>query len=568
MKINYVLNDNNIILNLNKEVCRTSTQLLDSTSFYRVLSKYVDYLSENGFQIYEKLNNGETNLTQDLISLFKQLLVQDSNAIKSYNFEFNYLLENKQVLNTFIEMFYNYWRKLTRFSIIDNYANQIKNQDEFIRSHNEFNNLILTTYREISQNLMYTKTKIYRQLTAGVNAGIILNKMNNQMLGKYSFLNSISIVESVVLHPPFITYPKQNKRSGSFQELKVNPLIDLKIDENNFTTFAIRVGKLNGLVCVNSKSLDLALGIINIFELIEVEEVNATNYDFIYLFGNPNSDEVGYYYDDEENVYVATIADDDLYDYFGYIKKMVLTLHNLKQMKNNSLPIHGSMFKLTTKENITKNICLIGDSGAGKSETIEALNIIAKDSLKNIQVIFDDMGVFFEKDNKICANGTEIGAFVRLDDLDQGYPYREIDRAIFMNPNKQNSRLIIPIADFDQVINDEPIDYVFYANNYEDKDNLEIFTEIEEVKNIFIEGKRKAKGTTQETGIVTTFFSNPFGAIQNKEETQDLVNLYFHRLQKQGTKFGQIYTKLAIEGFEQNGPIQAAKEIITIINKG
>lgn len=567
MKINYILNENNIILNLNKEVCHNSAQMLSSESFKNILSRYVKYLESNKFQIIENLVREDKDLTNDLISLFKQLLIEESKTVKSYNFEFNYLLEKKSDLINFIEMFYNYWRRLTRFSILDNVANKIKNYDEFINSHNEFNNLILSTYRQISHNLLETTNKIYRQLTAGVNAGIILNQMKNKSLGDYDMFNKFSVVESVVLHPPFITYPKQNKRSGSFQPLNQNPFTNLDLDEDDFTTFAIKVGKLNGLVVVNSKNLDLALGIINIFELIDIDDINDVNVDFIYLFGNPSSDEVGYYYDEKSNIYLATIPSQDEYDYFGYIKKMVLTLHNLKQMKNNALPIHGSMFKITTKENKTKNICLIGDSGAGKSETIEALNIIAKDQLKDLQVIFDDMGVFYETNNKVCANGTEIGAFVRLDDLDQGYPYREIDRAIFMNPNKMNSRLIIPIADFEQIISDEPIDYVFYANNYEDKD-LTISNNLEEIKEVFIEGKRKAKGTTTETGIVTTFFSNPFGAIQNQEETLNLVNLYFQRLKEQGTTFGQVYTKLAISGQEQDGPIKAASQIIEIINKG
>lgn len=37
-----------------------------------------------------------------------------------------------------------------------------------------------------------------------------------------------------------------------------------------------------------------------------------------------------------------------------------------------------------------------------------------------MNVIFDDMGTFKNIDGKIYAYGTEIGAFVRLDDLAQG----------------------------------------------------------------------------------------------------------------------------------------------------
>ena len=50
-----------------------------------------------------------------------------------------------------------------------------------------------------------------------------------------------------------------------------------------------------------------------------------------------------------------------------------------------------------------------------------------------METIFDDMGTFKLINNQVYANGTEIGAFVRLDDLDQGYAYEIMDRALFLN---------------------------------------------------------------------------------------------------------------------------------------
>ena len=69
-------------------------------------------------------------------------------------------------------------------------------------------------------------------------------------------------------------------------------------------------------------------------------------------------------------------------DYFGYLKKMLLTLHNVYMINNGMLPIHGAMVKITLDNNKTKNVCIIGDSGAGKSETLEALRVVGGDIVK------------------------------------------------------------------------------------------------------------------------------------------------------------------------------------------
>ena len=47
------------------------------------------------------------------------------------------------------------------------------------------------------------------------------------------------------------------------------------------------------------------------------------------------------------------------------------------------------------------------------------------------------MGSLGIKNGQVVGYGTEIGAFVRLDDLDTGYAYKKIDRAIFLNQINQ-----------------------------------------------------------------------------------------------------------------------------------
>ena len=58
------------------------------------------------------------------------------------------------------------------------------------------------------------------------------------------------------------------------------------------------------------------------------------------------------------------------------------------------------------------------------------------------------MGTFFIINNDVVMSGSEIGAFVRVDDLEKGYPLKSVDRAIYMNIDEINSRTIIPIIDY------------------------------------------------------------------------------------------------------------------------
>lgn len=211
---------------------------------------------------------------------------------------------------------------------------------------------------------------------------------------------------------------------------------------------------------------------------------------------------------------------------------------------------------------------IIGDSGAGKSESLEALSEVAGDDISSQVVVFDDMGTFKTNGNQVMAYGSEIGAFVRLDDMKAGYAYKEMDRAIFMNPDKLNSRLVVPVSTYSQIMKGYPVDMVLYANNYDDVDEpLSFFNTKEEALKIFVRGARKAKGTTQEVGLVESFFANPFGPHQRQKQTEKLLDRYFEQLFENHVAVGELYTKLAIAGYEQKGPEEAARKLFEQLEK-
>ncbi|MBK5723051.1 phosphoenolpyruvate carboxykinase, partial [Dysgonomonas sp. Marseille-P4677] len=112
------------------------------------------------------------------------------------------------------------------------------------------------------------------------------------------------------------------------------------------------------------------------------------------------------------------------------------------------------------------------------------------------------------------------------------------------------------------------VDYFLYANNYADADKkISFFTDLDEAIKVFEAGARKAKGTTTEKGLVTSYFANPFGPVQEPELAGKLIREYFTDMDKNGVKIGEIHTSLAIEGKSKDGPRLAAEELFTLINE-
>ena len=251
---------------------------------------------------------------------------------------------------------------------------------------------------------------------------------------------------------------------------------------------------------------------------------------------------------------------------------MTLTLYNLLMIKRGYLPIHGSMVNVLLKSGEEANVVIMGDSGAGKSESLEAFRSLSEDYISDMTIIFDDMGTFKIEDGNIIGYGTEIGAFVRLDDLDQGYAFKEMDRSIFMNPDKVNARLVMPVASYKEITKGNKVDFFFYANNYEGVEDggkyLNYFNTVDEAISVFKSGARMAKGTTTEKGLVESYFANPFGPAQKQNETDILIDQYFNEMFKDSkVKVGQIRTCLGVKGQEKNGPRNAAIELFDEIKK-
>ena len=576
MRQEATINRNSITVNFTVKYCNNAESLLDSDGFKRVLTAFIEKIEKKESPIYVYIKDccgKNSNLVQEITKFFKLLIVLEGEEIAKLDEKYAKLLEDRNTLVEFIEGLYTYWRKYERYAIVRNSKKGEGLQNvNFIEAINNFKNLILSTYRQIEETVMGYKHRVYRQLSAGINAGIILNDMNRNCPAEYSFLERVPFIETIILQPPFITYPKRNTRTGIFQEVFENPLKDVCINEENWFCYPAKVGESLAFIYFNRFFMSQGIALCNLFELAREEEYKNRKPDIIYVYGVKDYDTEmkTVFYDDKENNMIVGYANygEDI-DYFGYMKKMILTLHNLRMIQKGGLPIHGAMVNIIMKNGKKYNVVIMGDSGAGKSESLEAFRNLSEQYVKDMKVIFDDMGTLLlnPKGGAPLGVGTEIGAFVRLDDLDTGYAYKEIDRSIFMNPDKKNSRIIIPIASYNDIMKGYPVDFFFYANNYDkaENDELEFFSNPSEAIEIFKAGRRMAKGTTSEVGIVDSYFANPFGPVQKQKETDVLIDRFFKEMFTKGVKVGQIKTQLGIKGMEKEGPMKAAQKLFELI---
>ncbi len=556
------------IINFDATLCDSEVNIISSKSFEAVLVQFVRKLRAEDSPIIEKLKGVKAQFIHDA---YKLLLIWDYKDVMHKNPYLGNLLKQRDVFYHFTESFYDYWRKLERFGVISSqkaYAHTARTAD-MLQVSEQFTKRVLYLYRTITQHILGRDFLVFRQLPAGVNANITMVSHKFTQNETYVSLQNVGFITNILTNPPFLVYTDSNTRKGLFQPTLENPITHFNINKLHYLVYPIKVGSLLAFVYVHRDFLHHGVALSNLFEPASYEEFSNQKPDLIYLYGIKEDQYDGkYFYDQYEDMYIGFVSRLDKNDYFGYMKKMLLTLHNIYMIDHQNLPIHGAMVQIILNNGIEKHIAIIGDSGAGKSETLEALRKIGGKYIKDMKVVFDDMGVFFKKGEHIYAHGTEVGAFVRLDDLDTGYAYQEIDRAIFMNPNQLNGRVILPVSYYDFIMLDHKVDMVFYANNYqENNQGIRFFDQIDEALDVFKSGKRFAKGTTAEVGLVESYFANPFGPVQRKNDTEIILKEQFETLFKDKVVIGEIYTQLAVVGKHMNGPELAARKLLEYLTK-
>jgi len=577
----YTISEKKVIITINKRLCETSEELIDSELFIEILNRCITNLSKRNSALLNIFGSGpvDENKITLLLSTLKYLLKLPIITVQQVLKESEVFLEDVNLFNDFIEYLYNYWRSFDRFVVCNSELDTLDKRPyrTFNETIEKLTHLVRSTYRSIQKNITGVRPRVYRQVSAGSEvASIVSPGAIAYSQEPYNKLNGLPVIRQVLMYPPLVLNPPMNKRTGQFMKVDKNPLELVKIEKDGWLCYPAKVGKLLIAIYFANNFFELGFSLCNLFEIADDKDLERKP-DAVYLFGVPGEslDCFGnlptVFYDDEKNnQIIATVPSRNEFGYFGYLKKMVLTLHNIKVMKNNCMPFHGALIQIRLKDKKESTILIIGDTGAGKSESLEALRVIGEDLISDMNIIADDMGSIELENGNPVGYGSEIGAFLRLDDLQPGYAFGQIDRAIIMSANQVNARIVIPVNSFHNVIKGYKIDYILYANNYaeidEDHPVIEKFTDADAALKVFQEGMVMSKGTTTSTGLTHSYFANIFGPPQYKKLHDGIAKKYFDIFFKEGIFVGQIRTRLGIKGCEISGPEAAARELLNIIS--
>lgn len=571
-----------VVLRTTGRLCDTAAEVIHSELFREIISRGIQKLKDKNTPGLKTLNldNSKEKLDQ-FIEILELLSRNPLDIVRQIRPESKDLLDHPDLLNSTLEYFYNYWREYERYIICDSREADLESRPyrTFHETVEQLAHLVRKIYRDISENIVSSHPKTYRQVNSGAEFACISSPMNPFFSDDpaYKKLKDIPVIHQIMMNPPLILNTTMNKRRGQFVETKQNPLEIVDLDSSEWLCYPAKVGNLLIHIYFHQKFFELGFAACNLFELASTDELQRKP-DAVYVYGVPGNalDDLAdiptvFYEDREKDMLVGACPNDDEFGYFGYLKKMVLTLHNIIKIRNGILPFHGSLVEISLQNGKKASVLMIGDSGAGKSETLEAYKDLGEDLISDTTIIADDMGsIEIDEDGKIRGVGTEIGAFLRLDDLQPGYAFGQIDRSIILNAHQTNARIILPVAYYNTILNGSSIDYIFYANNYEEIDDehpvIEKIGDPEVALDIFSKGQVMSKGTTTSTGLVSTYFANIFGPIQFKEQHQEIARQYFRNFYEKGVFVGQIRTQLGIKGMERKGPEVAARALIDMIS--
>ncbi len=583
---NFAIEQGQIIIHTQGAICTNKRDLIDSGIFKTIVGFYLKELQSEDSPILHKTGLSDFHQTERIAVMIA--LMQDlsesllDNVAEKYSFIHVPVSQFQRTgLHEFVEGLYDFWRSFDRYMVLHAMPGPSGFDQRPYRSFNAtietLSHTVRAVYRDVCENLTGAHPRVYRQVSAGCNIGLIALPVQTRIVSPcyLEAIKDIPHIRQVWITPPMIMDPPMNVRTGQFEQVASNPLDEIELNKEEWLCYPACVGTLTIFIYFHQSFMGLGCALSNLFELATDNKIEQGP-DALFLFGAPEAAFRKYggsetvFYDDLQNeMLVAAVPCKPKYGYFGYLKKMTLTMHNIIMMKRGRMPFHGAMVHIKLKTGRQATLLIIGDTATGKSESLEAFRILGKDRISEMRIIADDMGTIDIKHNGLIGYGTEIGAFIRLDDLQQGYAFHQIDRAIIMSPQKINARVVLPVTTYADVVLGYPINVILYANNYENADTLHpVLTQFgssEEAIRVYGKGSSMAKGTTTATGLVNSYFANVFGPAQYRDIHEPIALRTFKAAFENKVWVGELRTQLGIKGCETEGPATAARALLTLI---
>ena len=304
MKSLYIKN-NTVLINFTTTYYQTIEEVIASDNFHFVLQGYINQLKNNDLKLYRWFTQEKSDdkAIEEMIHLLKLLCVIDVTEIES-----NYLSDRRFMI-VFVENFYNFWRKLQRCTMISTKAKQGLQLANFIEADNKFNQLMLSLYRRIEENVQGRKNNVYRQLNAGSNASMVVRDYRWSLPKGYEALKGIPFIDSVMLRTPLLLHPASNKRSGTFQEINTNAVFTFNPDKDEWFCYPAKIGSLLTFIYFHCDYIFSGLAMANLFELALDKECYNKKPDVIMLFGNKDGkEECTFHHDLENEIWVGNVS--------------------------------------------------------------------------------------------------------------------------------------------------------------------------------------------------------------------------------------------------------------------
>lgn len=566
-----------VVIHSDGAICTTRQELMASGAFRWVVGGYLAALETQDAPILEALPSRDPRLWTRLLARLAELPLEDA-ALEIPEAVDLLAPAPRKALLAFVEGLYDHWRGNDRFMVLHSEPGPGGLDRRPYRSFNltleALAHLVRGTYRDLCENITGDHPRIYRQVPAGCHVGLIaVPKASPLPTGLREAWSDVPFIRQMWIDPPLILDPPSNTRGGAFTSVDRDPLAGFQPESSEWLCYPAQVGPLVVFAWFHASVVGLGCALANLFELATDAQI-AQGPDAVLAFGVPPAhleafgDRPTVFHEDPATGFLSgAIPAGEAYAYFGYLKKMALTLHNVAMLRRGRLPFHGALVRIVLAGGRETRVLVIGDTATGKSETIEAFRALGGTRIRDLRVVADDMGsLALGPEGRLLGSGTETGAFVRLDDLHRGYAFGQIDRAIFMSPHKVNARVVLPVTTLDEVLAAHPVDLLLYANNYEAVDAthpvLERFPDAATALTVFRGGCAMAKGTTAETGLSHSYFANPFGAPERREAHEVLAERFFASAAATGTVLGQIRTRLALPGWESKGPAAVAEALL------
>lgn len=500
-----------------REGCSTPEHLLKSLVFSKFLKKYKQEFIAN-----LRLRKENQLEVQSKIKFIQQIGARDYlGIIESANPLEESVAEKNIALVKFMDGGFHHFRNVT-YSRLVRLHNEVITGDE---TPDSIKDLVTEKAASLSQLIMETRRLLMKKVglesgvrrTVGMDAhpSVTAGEISGHYLNlpsDYVSLSSVPLTIAADIRTGVDYKTAANKRAYPFFELDHNPFKDNEFVPEDWTAVPLRVGAWLIVAYLHKSNgcIEIEAGLLNLFPFAEAEDICSNRRpDGVFIFGDPASsmDDLGYYWDEENNLLVGLVPNLDECKYFGYGKKPILTLHNVLAIRAGDLPLHCGC---------TRYVCHFDED---TNEPYISEMLVKADDMGRASIEKDAEGV-----ERLIFYGTETGAFACLDGFSEHAKMQMLGREVGYNKESgSNARQIVPVATVEEVRTGHPLDGLMYNNNFNiiEKGKPTINTDIPLMDAIkqFRSGERVAAGSTQthRGKKEISYWANPFPLLEEAD---------------------------------------------------